>query len=242
VEVIREAGALFVADEVQPGFGRTGDAMWGFMRHGVAPDMVTLGKPMGNGQPIAGVVTRPDVVEEFGREARYFNTFGGNAVSCAAANAVLNVIQRDKLVANAKAIGAYLMAELHSLARRHEAIGDVRGAGLFVGVEIVKDRAGKGARRQDHNETCQRPAPQAGPNLRSGSKGQRAEGASSHCILEIECRSFHRNARRGFGGRSPHLIKPNTLIQAIGARQQRPSHADERASPSEWTGISALLL
>jgi 4-aminobutyrate aminotransferase-like enzyme len=143
IEVIREAGALFVADEVQPGFGRTGDAMWGFMRHGVAPDMVTLGKPMGNGQPIAGVVMRPEVVEEFGRKARYFNTFGGNAVSCAAADAVLNVIERDKLVANAKAVGAYLKAELQRLAERHKAIGDVRGAGLFVGVEIVKDRAKK---------------------------------------------------------------------------------------------------
>jgi 4-aminobutyrate aminotransferase-like enzyme len=143
VEAIREAGALFVADEVQPGFGRTGDVMWGFMRHGVAPDMVTLGKPMGNGQPIAGVVMRPEIVEEFGRKARYFNTFGGNAVSCAAADAVLNVIERDKLVANAKAVGAYLKVELQRLAERHKAIGDVRGAGLFVGVEIVKDRAKK---------------------------------------------------------------------------------------------------
>src|SRR5262249_59641998 len=82
-DVIHEAGALFVADEVQPGFGRTGDAMWGFMRHGIAPDMVTLGKPMGNGQPIAGVVMRPEVVEEFGRKARYFNTLGGNALQSA---------------------------------------------------------------------------------------------------------------------------------------------------------------
>ena len=143
VDVIHEAGALFVADEVQPGFGRTGDAMWGFIRHDIAPDMVTLGKPMGNGQPIAGVVTRPEVVEEFGRKARYFNTFGGNAVSCAAANAVLNVIERDKLVANAREVGAYLKAELKGLAQRHEAIGNVRGAGLFVGVEIVSDRAEK---------------------------------------------------------------------------------------------------
>ena len=141
--VIHDAGALFVADEVQPGFGRTGDAMWGFIRHGVVPDMVTLGKPMGNGQPIAGVVMRPEVVEEFGHKARYFNTFGGNAVSCAAANAVLNVIQRDKLVENAREVGAYLKAELKRLAQRHEAIGDVRGAGLFVGVEIVSDRAKK---------------------------------------------------------------------------------------------------
>lgn len=143
VDAIHEAGALFVADEVQPGFGRTGHAMWGFIRHRIAPDIVTLGKPMGNGQPIAGVVTRPEVVEEFGRKARYFNTFGGNAVSCAAANAVLNVIERDKLVANAREVGAYLKAELKRLAQRHKAIGDVRGAGLFVGVEIVSDRTQK---------------------------------------------------------------------------------------------------
>jgi 4-aminobutyrate aminotransferase-like enzyme len=142
-DVIRDAGALFVADEVQPGFGRTGDAMWGFMRHGIVPDMVTLGKPMGNGQPVAGVVMRPEVVEEFGRKARYFNTFGGNAVSCAAANAVLDVIGRDRLVENARDVGGYLKAELERLAQRHDAIGDVRGAGLFVGVEIVSDRGSR---------------------------------------------------------------------------------------------------
>lgn len=142
-EIVREAGALFVADEVQPGFGRTGDAMWGFMRHGIAPDIVTLGKPMGNGQPIAGIVTRPEVIEEFGRKARYFNTFGGNAVSCAAALAVLNVIERDGLMAHARNVGAYLKGRLERLAEQHEAIGDVRGAGLFVGVEIVSRRADK---------------------------------------------------------------------------------------------------
>ena len=98
---------------------------------------------MGNGQPIAGVAMRPEVVEEFGRKARYFNTFGGNAVSCAAAQAVFNVIERDKLVANAREVGAYLKAELERLAQRHEAIGDVRDAGLFVGIEIVSDRAKK---------------------------------------------------------------------------------------------------
>lgn len=142
-KAVREAGALFVADEVQSGFGRTGDAMWGFMRHGIEPDLVTLGKPMGNGQPIAAVVMRGEVVEDFGRKARYFNTFGGNAVSCAAALAVLKVIKRDRLTDNAREVGAYLQSELERLALRHEAIGDVRGAGLFVGVEIVSDRAAK---------------------------------------------------------------------------------------------------
>ncbi len=142
-EAVREAGGLFIADEVQPGFGRTGNAMWGFMRHGLDPDIVTIGKPMGNGQPIAGVVMRPDVVEAFGRKARYFNTFGGNPVSCAAGLAVLQVIERDQLVANARNVGGHLKDALDGLARRHERIGDVRGAGLFLGVEIVKDRASK---------------------------------------------------------------------------------------------------
>jgi 4-aminobutyrate aminotransferase-like enzyme len=142
-EAVRAAGGLLIADEVQPGFGRTGDAMWGFMRHGLQPDMVTIGKPMGNGQPIAGVVMRPQVVAEFGRKARYFNTFGGNPVSCAAGLAVLQVIERDNLVSNARDVGAYMMDRLRGLAQRHEGIGDVRGAGLFVGVEMVKDRVHK---------------------------------------------------------------------------------------------------
>ncbi len=143
VQVVRDAGGLFIADEVQPGFGRTGNAMWGFMRHGVEPDMVTIGKPMGNGQPVAGVVVRPDVVEDFGKKARYFNTFGGNPVSCAAGLAVLQVIERDHLVANARDVGSYLKGGLERLAERDERIGDVRGAGLFVGVEMVSDRAAK---------------------------------------------------------------------------------------------------
>jgi 4-aminobutyrate aminotransferase-like enzyme len=108
-----------------------------------AERVVALDQFDGNGQPIAGVVMRPEVVEELGRKARYFNAFGGNAVSCAAANAVLNVIERDELVANAREVGAYLKAELQRLAQRHQTIGDVRGAGLFVGVEIVSHRTKK---------------------------------------------------------------------------------------------------
>jgi 4-aminobutyrate aminotransferase-like enzyme len=143
VEAVRAEGALFVADEVQPGFGRTGAALWGFMRHGVRPDLVTVGKPMGNGQPIAAVVTGPAIVAEFGRKARYFNTFGGNPVSCAAAMAVLQVIERDRLMENAARVGAYMMNGLRGVAERYEAIGDVRGAGLFVGLELVSDRTTK---------------------------------------------------------------------------------------------------
>lgn len=141
VDAIHKAGGLFIADEVQPGFGRTGAFMWGFQRHGVLPDMVSLGKPMGNGYPVAGLVMRPDVVEDFGRKARYFNTFGGNTVASAVALAVLEVIENEGLMANARTVGAYFKSGLEQLAQRYPLIGDVRGAGLFLGAEIVKDRA-----------------------------------------------------------------------------------------------------
>lgn len=143
VAAIREAGGLFIADEVQPGFGRTGEAMWGFQRHGLVPDIVTMGKPMGNGHPIAAMVSQPHILQRFGEATRYFNTFGGNPVSCAVGQAVLEVIEGEGLVRNAHDTGAFLRDGLRDLAKRHEIIGDVRGAGLFVGVELVTDRARK---------------------------------------------------------------------------------------------------
>jgi len=143
VAATHAAGALYIADEVQSGFGRTGDAMWGFQRHGVTPDLVTMGKPMGNGFPVAGVAMCPEVVAEFGRTARYFNTFGGNAVAVAAAAAVLEVIQSEGLVENAREIGNYLRDGMRALQPRFPALGDVRGAGLFIGVEIVSDPVAK---------------------------------------------------------------------------------------------------
>ena len=137
VAAIHEAGGVFIADEVQPGFGRTGDAMWGFQRHGVTPDLVTMGKPMGNGHPVAALVARTDVMAEFARTRRYFNTFGGNTVSCAAALAVLDIIQRDRLMDNARDTGAYLQRGLHTLAEGPAGIREIRGAGLFVGVQLA---------------------------------------------------------------------------------------------------------
>jgi 4-aminobutyrate aminotransferase-like enzyme len=136
-------GLIYIADEVQAGFARTGQAMWGFTRHAVRPDIVTLGKPMGNGQPIAGIVGRSELVDQFGRNMRYFNTFGGNPVSCAAGQAVLDIIREEQLQPRAQEIGGYLLEGLSRLAERHELIGDVRGAGLFLGVELVSDRASK---------------------------------------------------------------------------------------------------
>jgi 4-aminobutyrate aminotransferase-like enzyme len=141
VAAIRRAGGVFIADEVQPGFGRTGDAMWGFLRHGVVADLVIMGKPMGNGLPIAGLVARPEVLQDFALKARYFNTFGGNPVCCAAGLAVLEVIERERLMENAKSVGSYMKQGLATLAEQCEAIGEVRGAGLFIGVDLVSDRA-----------------------------------------------------------------------------------------------------
>ncbi|PWC39806.1 aminotransferase class III-fold pyridoxal phosphate-dependent enzyme [Azospirillum sp. TSO35-2] len=143
VEVMRKAGGLFIADEVQPGFGRLGTHMWGFARHALVPDIVTVGKPMGNGHPVAGAVFRPAVIERFGKSQRYFNTFGGNPVSCAVALAVLRVIKADRLQENALTVGTELIQGLRGLAGKHDLIGDVRGSGLFVGVELVRDRADK---------------------------------------------------------------------------------------------------
>ncbi|SCK16658.1 aspartate aminotransferase family protein [Vogesella sp. LIG4] len=142
-EAIRAAGGLFIADEVQAGFARSGSHFWGFQRHGVLPDIVTMGKPMGNGHPIAGLVARPEIIDAFGSRVRYFNTFGGNAVSCAAGMAVLDVIRDENLQHNALETGAYLKAGFETLAARHALIGDVRGAGFFLGVEMVSDRASK---------------------------------------------------------------------------------------------------
>ncbi len=139
-QIMHEADGLFVADEVQAGFGRTGNDFWGFEADGFVPDIVTMGKPMGNGHPIAGVVTRRDLVEDFGNKGRYFNTFGGNPVSCAAGLAVLDVIENENLQQNALDVGQHIVDGLWKLAEKHNCIGDVRGSGLFLALELVKDR------------------------------------------------------------------------------------------------------
>ena len=139
-EIIRNAGGLFIADEVQPGFGRTGKNFWGFEADDLVPDIVTMGKPMGNGHPIAGVVTRRDLIEGFSQKAHYFNTFGGNPVSCAAGLAVLDIIAREHLQQNALDVGQHIIDGLWQLAEKHNCIGDVRGSGLFLALELVSDR------------------------------------------------------------------------------------------------------
>jgi len=139
-KAVRDAGALFVADEVQPGFGRTGHHFWGYQVDDFVPDIVTMGKPMGNGHPLAATVTRRELTEQFAEHAHYFNTFGGNPVSCAAGLAVLDVIEEEGLQQNALDVGSYLVDGLWKLAQSHECIGDVRGTGLFLAVELVTCR------------------------------------------------------------------------------------------------------
>ena len=134
VAAVRDAGGLFIADEVQPGFGRLGTGMWGFDRYGLVPDLVTVGKPMANGHPVAAVLARPELIEEFGMRVRYFNTFGGNTVSIAAAQATLDVLREERLIDNARDIGAYLKGELARF-------GTVRGEGLFIGVELENEES-----------------------------------------------------------------------------------------------------
>ncbi len=139
-QAIRQAGGLFIADEVQAGFCRTGGAWWGFERHGVLPDMVTLGKPMGAGYPLSGVVLRPEVVERFGAGARYFNTFGGTPVAAAVGSAVLDVIEQEGLPANVRSVGERLRTDLIALAGGCDQLGQVRGAGLSIAIDVVGRR------------------------------------------------------------------------------------------------------
>jgi 4-aminobutyrate aminotransferase-like enzyme len=140
IKAVRKAGGIIIADEVQPGFGRVGTHFWGHQKAGFEPDIVTIGKPMGNGHPVAAVVTSTLLISAFRIAFGYFNTFGGNPVSCAAANAVLDVIEQENLRARANDTGEHLINGLRGLADKHELIGDVRGSGLAIGVELVTNR------------------------------------------------------------------------------------------------------
>jgi 4-aminobutyrate aminotransferase-like enzyme/Ser/Thr protein kinase RdoA (MazF antagonist) len=139
VDATRAAGGLFVADEVQAGHGRTGGHLWSFASYGITPDLVTLGKPMGNGYPVAAVIARKELVDRFAAVTSFFSTFGGNPVAASAALAVLDVIDDERLIERAARVGARLRDSLGALATRHAAIVDVRGRGLLVGVELASD-------------------------------------------------------------------------------------------------------
>ncbi len=139
-QYVRNAGGVCIADEVQVGFGRSGSHFWAFELQDVVPDIVTVGKPMGNGHPMALVVTTPEIANAFHNGMEYFNTFGGNPVSCAIGKAVLDVIEKEQLQQNAEVVGKKLMQGFQGLKQKYPLIGDVRGQGLYLGVELVKDR------------------------------------------------------------------------------------------------------
>lgn len=147
VSAVREAGGLVIADEVQPGFGRTGSHMWGFERHGIVPDLVTLGKPMGNGFPIGAVVGRRKPMDVFGHTARYSNTFAGNTVGIATADAVLTILQRDQILASVVSVSQRLGRGLEDIAKQTPGIRAIRNAGLFFGVDIGLDGSSASERR-----------------------------------------------------------------------------------------------
>ena len=136
---IRRAGGLVIADEVQTGFGRVGEEFWAFELLGVVPDIVTLGKPIGNGHPLGAVITTREIANSFDNGMEYFNTFGGNPVSCAVGNAVLDVIEGEGLASHAAELGSFLLQRFAEITTRHELAGDARGRGLFLGIEFVRD-------------------------------------------------------------------------------------------------------
>ncbi|HEX7330297.1 MAG TPA: aminotransferase class III-fold pyridoxal phosphate-dependent enzyme [Pyrinomonadaceae bacterium] len=139
-EAVRDAGGVCIADEVQTGYGRTGTHFWAFERYGVIPDIVVLGKPIGNGHPIGAVITTREIADSFNNGMEFFSTFGGNNVSCAIGLKVLEVVQEEKLQAHALNVGERLLNGLRDLQQRHEIIADVRGSGFFLGVELIRER------------------------------------------------------------------------------------------------------
>jgi 4-aminobutyrate aminotransferase-like enzyme len=140
-DAVRAAGGVCIADEVQTGLGRIGTHFWAFEKYGVVPDIVVLGKPIGNGHPIGAVITTPDIAGSFDNGMEFFSTFGGNNVSCAIGLAVLEVVQEEKLQSHALQVGEHLLSGLRDLQQRHEIIRDVRGSGLFLGVELRNGNA-----------------------------------------------------------------------------------------------------
>ena len=138
-KIVKEAGGLFIVDEVQIGFGRLGSHFWGFEMSGIIPDIITLGKSIGNGHPLSVVITKKNIAQAFNNGMEYFNSFGGNPVSCEVGQAVLDIIKQEELQKNAHETGAYLLDGLKDIQNKYNIIGDVRGRGLFIGIELIKN-------------------------------------------------------------------------------------------------------
>jgi len=153
---VRAAGGVCIADEVQVGFGRLGTHFWGFETQSVVPDIVVLGKPIGNAFPLAAVITTPEIAGSFDNGMEFFSTFGGNPVSCAGGLAVLDVLEEEQLQQNALRVGNALLCRLEQLRERHPLIGDIRGSGLFLGLDLVRDRATREAAAEQASYVCNR--------------------------------------------------------------------------------------
>ena len=235
VDAVHEAGGLYIADEVQPGFGRTGEAMWGFQRHGIVPDLAVMGKPMGNGMPIAGVAARPEILEEFGHKIRYFNTFGGNSVSIAAAAAVLDVIETEGLRENARVVGRYLRDTLTDIAgrrlphRRRARRRPVRRGRL-------RRARHRRARRRRRDPRGQRPAGAARADQRDRPARQHAEDPPAAPVRPAPRRPARRSPLR-----HPPRPRPRPLTAAQRLRSKRArTVAPEAASPASLSRCPAL--
>ena len=204
---VHQADGLYIADEVQPGFGRTGDAMWGFQRHGIVPDLAVMGKPMGNGMPIAGLAARPEILEEFGNKIRYFNTFGGNSVCIAAATAVLDVMEAEGLQENARVVGqlpprhAGGHRQGHALHRRRARRRPVRRGRLH-------QARYRRARRRRRAPGGQRPARTPRPHQRDGPARQHAQDPPAPPLRPAPRRPARRSPLRRHPRPPPRRLAP----------------------------------
>ena len=197
---------------MQVGHGRSGEQLWSFAAQGVAADVVTLGKPMGNGHPVAALITRRELTERFAETTEWFSTFGGNPVACAAALAVLDVIEDEGLVARAGRVGPALRAALGEVQARHETIGDVRGAGMLTGVELIRDPETKEPDPELTEAVANGMRARRRPRRDDGTRGQRAQGPPAAGVRRRAHRARRRGARRDAAGARP-LTRPSPIPQ-----------------------------
>ena len=211
-EQVRAAGGVCIADEVQSGFGRTGTHFWGFETQGVIPDIVTMAKGIGNGCPLAAVVTTPQIAAVLAKRI-HFNTFGGNPVVCAMGKAVLEVIEREQLQQNALKLGNYILAGLEKLKARHSIIGDVRGKGLMLGIELVKDRTTKEPAKAECAQVMESARDMGLLLGKGGLSGSVIRFAPPMCITQADADFMLEVFEAAFAGlASPGVAKPQPAM------------------------------
>ncbi len=230
-EHVRAAGGLVIADEVQVGFGRVGPAFWGFATQGLVPDVVTVGKPAGDGHPLAAVITTPEIAASFANGMEYFNTFGGNPVSAAIGNAVLDVIEEEDLPLRAQQVGRRILAGVIELAIEHELIGDARGLGLYLGVELVRDRDDARAGRRRGGVRDRADAAARRPRQHGRPVPQRAQDQAAARVDRGRGRPTGRDP-----GPRPARARARALTGPLGSHR-RPGSTDRRhPSPTSVSG------